>query len=242
MATVSIADQLKLLVDLQKIDGEIFRLRRNLNLKPAEAARLKEEHQKFTQELQQAETRYKALEVKRNQKETDLGQRDEQIRKHQAQLFAVKTNKEYTAMQKEIEGAKADKSVIEEEILKLMEEAERAKGEVSAEREQLKSREEELKTQLARIEEESKKTQASIEELKAKRGEAVPRMDPKILSQYERILQKKEGSALVPIVGNSCGGCHLILPPQAVNEVRMYARLVPCESCARILYYVEPDA
>ena len=145
-------------------------------------------------------------------------------------------------MQKEIEGAKADKSVIEEDILKLMEEAERAKAEVSSEREQLKSREEELKAQTARIEEETQRIKASIDELKVKRSEILPKVDPNVLSQYERILKNKEGSALVPIVGDSCGGCHLILPPQTVNEVRMYSRLVPCESCARILYYVEPDA
>ena len=236
MATVSIADQLKLLVDLQKIDGEAFRLRRRLAAKPAEAARLKEEHHRFTQGLQQVEARHKALEVKRNQRETDLGQREEQIRKLQGQLFQVKTNKEYTAMQKEIEGAKADKSVLEEDVLKLMEEIEASKTQVAAEREGLKTREAELKAQLDRITEESQAIQASLAELKAARQAALPSVDPTILAQYERILERKEGTALVPVVGDACGGCHMILPPQTVNEVQMYARLVPCEACARILY------
>ena len=236
MAAVSIADQLKLLVDLQKIDGEIFHLRRQLQANPAAAARLKEEHQRFTQGLQEAEARYKALEVKRNQREIDLGQKEEQIKKLQVQLFQLKTNKEYTVMQKEIEGLKADKSVLEEEVLKLMEEIERAKVQVSAEREQLKAREGELRSKLDGIEQESQRIKVSLEELKGKRGMALPKVDPSVLARYERILERKEGLALVPVVGDSCGGCHMILPPQAVNEVQMYARLVPCETCARILY------
>lgn len=236
MATVSIADQLKLLVDLQKVDGEIYRLRRRLEAQPAEAARLKEEHQRLTQGLQQVEARYKALEVKRNQKENDLGQKEEQIKKLQVQLFQVKTNKEYTAMQKEIEGFKADKSVFEEEVLKLMEEIDGAKAQVASERDQLKTREADLKSKLDGIEQESQRSKASIEELKGKRGAVVPKVDPTILAQYERILERKEGLALVPVVGDSCGGCHMILPPQAVNEVQIATRLVPCEKCARILY------
>lgn len=236
MATVSIADQLRILVDLQKIDGEIFCLRRQLQANPAAAARLKEEHQRFTLGLQQAEQRYKGLEVKRNQKETDLGQKEEQLKKLQVQLFQLKTNKEYSAMQKEIEGFKADKSVLEEEVLRIMEEIDGAKAQVVAEREQLKVREAELKSRLDAIEQESQKMRASAEELKAKRREALPKVDPGILAQYERILERKEGTALVPVVGDSCGGCHMILPPQAVNEVLANTRLVPCESCARILY------
>lgn len=237
MAAVSIADQLKVLVDLQRIDGEIFHLRRQLEAKPAEAARLKEEHQRFTQGLQQTEARYRALEVKRNQRETDLGQKEEQIKRLQVQLFQVKTNKEYSAMQREIEGFRADKSVLEEEVLRIMEEIDGAKALVVAEREQLKTRETELKSRLDGIEQESQGIQASIEELKGKRGAVIPKVDPGILSQYERILERKEGLALVPVIGgSSCGGCHMILPPQTVNEVQMNTRLVPCESCARILY------
>ncbi|MDD5756941.1 MAG: C4-type zinc ribbon domain-containing protein [bacterium] len=36
---------------------------------------------------------------------------------------------------------------------------------------------------------------------------------------------------------NSCGGCHMTLPPQVVNEVRKLDRLVLCESCSRILFW-----
>lgn len=236
MTTVSITDQLKTLIELQKLDGEIYRLRRDLNAQPAQAAQLKDEHAKRTLGLQTAEARTKSLELKRNQLETELGSKEQQIKKLQMQTYQVKTNKEYSALQLEIEGNKADKSVLEEEILKLMEEVDRAKGQVASEKEQLKVQEGELKIRLDQIEQESKKSQASIEQLQSARAALAPKVDLKMLSQYERILERKEGTALVPVRGNSCSGCNMILPPQAINEVMMSTRLIPCESCARILY------
>ncbi len=236
MTTISIADQLKILIELQKLDVEIYRLRRQLNAKPVETARLKEEHARMAQGLQAADARYKSLEVKRNQMETDLGLKEQQIRKFQGQLYQVKTNKEYSALQLEIEGLKADKSVLEEEILKWMEEVEKAKAQVAFEKERLRSEEASLNGRLALIEQESKEIQASIAQLQNGRAALTPKVDPPVLSQYERILERKEGSALVPVRDDACGGCNMKLPPQAINEVQMNARLIPCEFCARILY------
>ncbi len=241
MATVSISDQLKALVELQKLDGEIYRLCREVEAAPTQAARLKEEHGRSAQGLQAAEAKYKALEVKRNEMENDLGQKEQQIKKLQTQLFQLKTNKEYSAMQKEIEGLKADRSVLEEQILLVMEEVDRVKGQLSAERGELKAKEAQLAEQLQGLEGRAAGARESMERLGTERAALTPKVDPNILSQYERILERKEGQALVPVRGNACGGCNMVLPPQMLNEVLMGSRLVPCESCARILY-VEPTS
>ncbi len=241
MTTVSIADQLKVLVELQKLDGQIYQFRRELNAKPAEIAGLREEHARKNQGVQQAESRYKSLEVKRNQLETDLGQKEQQTKKFQVQLYQVKTNKEYAALQLEIAGLKADQSVLEEEILKIMEEVDRAKSQMVAERAALKAEEATLSSRIGAVEQESERIKASMEQIKAGRAELIEKVEPRILGQYERILERKEGSALVPVRGNACSGCNMVLPPQAINEIQMNTQLIPCESCARILY-IEPSS
>lgn len=239
MSAVSIADQIKALVELQQLDGEIYQIRRRMEAKPSEAAALKAEHQKAVQALQAVEAQYKALDLKRNQMEMDLGDKENQIRKLQGQLFQLKTNKEYTAMQKEIEGLKADKSVLEEEVLKVMEEADQMKGRFQSEREALKSKEGTLNAAVARMEEETRTLQNSIQQLHAQRKGLAPKVDRQILSRYERILEHHEGVALVPVRKQACGGCNMILPHQTINEIQMAERLITCESCARILY-IEP--
>jgi len=56
-----------------------------------------------------------------------------------------------------------------------------------------------------------------------------------------RILENKQGLALVPVVGSSCGGCHMNVTPQQRNAIKMNEELVFCEMCARILY-LEDDS
>jgi predicted nucleic acid-binding Zn-ribbon protein len=236
MATVSIADQLRFLVELQGLDAQIWRLQRELQAKPQEIADRKHQVQKILQQVQGLEGQVKTLEVKRNQMEMDLGDKENQIKKLQTQLFQVKTNKEYSAMTKEIEGFKADKSVLEEEILNFMEEIDRVKGHLGQERETLKAKESESTAEVARLEQESRQIQSSIQELQGQRSALIPKVDPPVLSRYERILQRKEGLALVPVRGDACGGCHMTLPPQMINEIQMGTRLIGCESCTRILY------
>lgn len=239
MTAVSITDQLKVLIELQKLDAQLYHFKRTLDLQPAEASQLKSGQQKAAQELQTVESQYKVLEVKRNTLETDLSQKETQIRKLQTQLFQVKTNKEYSALQKEIEGFKADQSVLEEEILKFMEEIDRIKARVQEERQALTVAQERLTRELDRIEQESRKIQADIQIIEEARGELTPNVDPAILSKYERILKRKEGIAIVPVKNEACSGCNMVLPPQMINEIHMSTRLIPCESCARILY-LEP--
>ena len=127
------------------------------------------------------------------------------------------------------------------EVLKLMEEIDRAKARMTSEREALKAREVTLNTNLSRIEDEIKKIEISMKQLRSDRSTLTPKVDPQILRRYERILENKAGLALVPVKGDACGGCHMKLPPQLINEVHLATRLVPCESCARILY-IEPSS
>jgi hypothetical protein len=71
------------------------------------------------------------------------------------------------------------------------------------------------------------------------RKQAVPEIDPKILSQYERILFNRDGLAIVSVKDNSCAGCNMFVPPQVINLIKMYERIVTCEICNRILYINE---
>ena len=239
MATIVITEQITILRELQTLDAQLYALRRQLNAKPEQINQIKAVQQQLVQQSQAVEARYKAAELKKSQKEMELGQKEEQIKKLQNQLALLKTNKEYSAMQHEIEGFKADKSVLEEEILKLMDEVDQVKASMSVERQNLKVKETETNGQIAVVEAEIQKLKESADQLTAQRGEIRVKVDSSILAKYEQILERKEGVALVPVRAGSCGGCNMLLPPQLINEVHMAKRLVLCEACARILYVVD---
>src|SRR3989338_9524733 len=79
----------------------------------------------------------KTIQVKRKEKEVDLASKETTMKKYNLQLMSVKTNKEYTSLQNEIEGLKADNSVLEEEILNFMEEIDSLRMRISKENESL---------------------------------------------------------------------------------------------------------
>ena len=98
---------------------------------------------------------------------------------------------------------------------------------------------ERLRAETARIERELTGIAGQVAELERTRKTLLPDVAPKALATYERILGIREGLAMVPLVHESCGGCHRRLPPQVINQVYLKADLVTCESCSRILYFDE---
>lgn len=64
-------------------------------------------------------------------------------------------------------------------------------------------------------------------------------MDSEVVFKFERIIKNKMGIGIVAIKGNVCMGCHMILPIQFANEVRIGEDFIFCPYCSRILYYEE---
>ncbi|HTL69675.1 MAG TPA: C4-type zinc ribbon domain-containing protein [Candidatus Eisenbacteria bacterium] len=234
----AINEQIKILAELQKVDSEIYRLRKELAGIPALQKKVEDDFEKKKAGMKAAEADLKAAQLKQKEKEGELASKEEKIKKLQGQLYSLKTNKEYTAMDLEIKGLKADNSLIEEEILRSFDGVEAAKAKCAAEKEALVIEEKKSKEETAVHTKRAAELTAAAAELDEKRKAYLPNIDPKLLSQYERVLKGREGLALVPVRNNSCGGCHIGLPPQTVNEVMMQEKLIFCEECARILYWM----
>src|SRR3990167_9254203 len=118
--TTVIHEQIKILVELQKIDSEIYRLKKELESHPLLKQKIEADFEKKKSRMKAAEEELKSAQLKQKEKDGDLQSKEEKIKKLQAQLYQLKSNKEYTAMEMEIKGLKADNSVLEEEILKLL--------------------------------------------------------------------------------------------------------------------------
>ncbi len=236
---MEIAEQLSLLVQLQGLDGQIYDLRRKRDGFPLLIKRLEDEYKRECEILSEGEKRLRSLLVKQKEKENELASKEETIKKCESQLYQLKTNEEYATMKKEIGGHNADKSVLEDEIIGILDEAEAAKKDVEKDKRAMKEEEAKLKTEKARCAGELKEIEARLNSLNAERAGMAAKADRGILAKYERILKGKDGLALVPVREDSCGGCHMNLPPQVINEIRMKSGLVYCEACARILYIEE---
>ncbi len=76
--------------------------------------------------------------------------------------------------------------------------------------------------------------------LRTERREQAARLDAAGLDKYERLRAKKNGLAVVPLLGTTCVGCRLSLPSADVQKVRADAVVNFCPHCGRILVYGGP--
>ena len=230
------ADQLETLKQLQALDGALFRLRKQEEEKPQELERVAAEVAAQEAQLKAVEERLKTLQLSQKENEGELQTREAHVKKLQGQLFQVKTNKEYTAIQREMNTLKADNSLLEEAILKLFDAIDHVAKE--RQREQARAAEQQARFRAARerLDRELISIREEMAQLEQRRDALTPMVPSQALATYEQILDIREGLAMVPLMGESCGGCHRKLPPQVVNQVYLKANLVTCESCSRILY------
>lgn len=236
---LNLEEQVKLLVELQGLDTQIFKLEKDLGSMPEEIKKMEGEFKENAGNLKKLEEGLKALQVNRKEKELDLEAKEGTIKKYQIQLYQVKTNKEYTALEQEIARVKADNSFLEEDIIKILDQIDAENQKIAKEKEFLKTEETRLSEERKRMDGDAKRIEGDLSRLKGQRSELVNNVDKSILLKYERIVRNKDGWAVVPVANEACQGCFRILPPQVINEIKMRKDLVFCDNCARILYIEE---
>jgi len=234
-------EQIRLLIELQGLDKQIFSLEAELATKPDDIKRMEAEYKEKEEATKEADSELKKIQLVHKDKEIQLKTKEDSIAKLQSQLYQIKTNKEYTAMEHEINGARADCSMLEEEIINLLDQIDEAQKRKTERADLLNAEKGKSEDEKKRIAEESKKIETELNGLKKERGDLAQKTDKTILSKYERILHNKSGQALVPVRNNACQGCFLDMPPQVINEINLREDLVFCESCARILYIEEEN-
>jgi predicted nucleic acid-binding Zn-ribbon protein len=236
---VSVKEQIRFLIQLQELDSKIYGLEKEKTDIPRQVAELQSRFDEKKANLKNLEEKEKSMAVKRKEKEIDLASKEENIRKLNGQLASLKSNKEYQAMLSQIASLKTDNSVLEEDILKIMDEQDAIKKDVAKEKSYLADEEKKFQDEKEKVDERLKEIEYQINDLSAKRGRIIPCVDKRSYALYERILKGKNGLALVKVKDYACQGCFIAVTPQVVNEIKMQDKIITCESCARILYLEE---
>lgn len=224
-----------MLRQLQEVDTQIYRLRREKDDMPREIDALKTAFEAKKASLAAAEKLSLDAQKEKKEREIEFASREEAAKKLQGQLYQLKTNKEYNTMLQQIQDAKADASLIEDKILESMDKIDAAKNAVDAEKLKLQAEEQVFNAEKARIDARAREMDEKIAQLDNQRKHLLPGIDSKILADYDRILKSREGLAIVGVKDNMCGGCNLKVPAQIINLISKYELVQKCEACNRIL-------
>src|SRR4051812_17459577 len=146
--------------------------------------------------LKDAQTRLRQQQSRAGQLDLDMRARDAHIEKLRTQQQTAKNNKEYQAFLIEINTGKVDKAKVEEEAMRLMEQADKAGAETGAITAQLDAERKRLTELAAQIDETLKALQVEVDALKPAREAAAAALPPKILAEFERLSDRFDGEAL----------------------------------------------
>ena len=229
--------QLELLWELQKIDLGLKSIQEEKDRYPTEMKKLDEKQKVETERIEKEKEKIESLEKTRRQKEGQLTLEQEKIKRAEAKMFEVKTNKEYQALLGEIDAIKGANSRMEEEILRVMDEIDELKKDLS-------KREKDVGATLEKIEAERKKLQQQmghdekVWEKQMERREALSKqIETKLVKLYDTLKEKRQGVGVVGVKRETCQGCFVNVPPQLFIEVQKNNTLVRCPHCNRILYW-----
>ncbi len=230
--------QLRTLIDLQALDTRIAALEGDLARLPREIAAVHAAVEEARAAVETAKARLDAARKSQRAKEKDLEDNRVKRQKFEGQLYQVKTNKEYSAVLSEIEEVKQEKARIEEEILSFMEQQERAAADVKEAEARFKAREAQGRSEEATLAEKLRGAEADLALVKSERAQVARELPPSVLADYDKILRHR-GVAIVEVTKpNFCGGCHVTMTPQRLQELRQQSALIHCESCGRYLYWI----
>ncbi|HNR12888.1 MAG TPA: C4-type zinc ribbon domain-containing protein [Thermodesulfobacteriota bacterium] len=236
-------EQLELLKQLQGIDTVLSKIETRRQDIPRMLQRIEKERTKREQLYEKEQLSLKKVDEDKRKNEQKLKEQNERLRKSQDKLTAVKTNREYHAVLKEIEDINHAASELETEILKCMEEADRI-GQL------LKTEEDGYRDWIGQSEKQQRELQGEVLHcdedaalLQEQRLRVVEKIDSDLLARYERLRERRQGLAVVAVVGGLCQGCNINIPPQQTIELQKDpGTIMNCPFCNRIIYSSQEHA
>lgn len=233
---VSIKEQIALFVELQEVDMTTLRLREQKAQLPETPAAVKRLIQQAQQTMTVATNLQKETQASWKSLEIDLETQEASIRKSKGRLNDLKTNKEYQAHLFEIDLAGKKLGQVEEQLLLIMDRAESVDQQVLNAKEEMVRQEAALEAALIKVEVAEADIDRELDVLSHSHERLVRQLDEKLLKQYEQVRSSHSGRPMVPILGGTCSGCQLQVPPQLVSEVKRGEALHVCSHCQRFLF------
>jgi len=227
-------ERLKALAELQKVDLEVVALRKSAEVYPKQMGELERELSVAKSEVEAERTKLLDVERQRRTLEQNIAEEKEKVRKWEARLAEQRSTREYAALAREIDIAKKANTTMAEELVEL--------GKIQAQlREVVKGKDQQYAAKVADVGGKLNELRAKVagfegqvKELEGKRAEVAKAVHPPLLSRYETV-RRRRIPALVTVVGGTCQGCNMSVPPQLYNNLKTSLETDICPSCHRII-------
>lgn len=226
----------KLQVILQKkfvLEDKINSIPADLKAEEAQLRSAQEKYQNLSDFFDSLQSEQKSLAIKYDDA---FNKRIE----YEKQMEFINTQREFEALTKQLEEAR----ISEQSFLKMRNsktaELEKVKTDLEAEKAELDALEERVREEKGKVNSEISSINEEIATLDAECDSIKAGVIPEDLyEKFSNIVKKKDGFGIVPVYGQVCTGCDLILPVQFVIDLELKTEkgeIEYCPYCSRIIY------
>ena len=232
-------EQIKKLINIQNIEIEISKIQAKLDGVSLKLEALDAGVSEFESKLESETLQLENLKKQYRELESDSQMNISQIKKSQEKLRAVKTNKEYQSILKEIEDIQGKNSLVEDEMINGLDRMEESEKAISIKNEEFLSHRDQVNLEKEEIAKEAEDNRKRLAELETDWKNFSAGINLELMQKYMAVKAKVKHTAVAAVHNAVCQGCNLNIPPQLNNELQRFENLKFCPHCQRIIFWKE---
>lgn len=228
------------LAELHQIHLQLKQVQDKLAAGPKRIAAHRQLVEKRAAEAEQYHQRLTELRMAADAKNLQLKSNEKQIADLKAKLNAAASNREFGIIKSQIDADTMANSVLEDEILEILEQADAVRAKIAAAETQQAAAASELErvtTEVTAAEPELRREAAECEE---SLGIAERSLPGEVAVVYRRLVNAHSAGALASVESKACSACFALLAPNELVELNV-GKYLFCRSCGRLLYRAETD-
>jgi hypothetical protein len=229
--------QITALYELQHRDRQLIALERKLDAIPNRLRELDDDLTKLEAMLVAERKKCDDTRTFERSQRAQLAEEEDLVRVNKQKVSQVKTARELTATQRELESTRRMMTTRTEEIRKLQQGVEETEQRIAAMQTALDELRASADAERKRLTDLKAKVEVKIDRLRISRQGLTSALDKELLGNYDRIRRRLGGLAFVAAHRERCMACKMVIPHQIFVVLRKGDEIPSCESCGRLLYW-----
>ena len=229
--------ELEKLVDLQKTDTNIRRLKKSIETADERRASIEQEFEQHAFSIREVQGNRDRLHAERADLERQIAENKTYLERADRNLKHAQNQKEYETAMRETDALQKQIAAYETQIIEKMTGAEEVEKELESRAEEINSIDAKRDGALSEFDAQLTADREELDEELKKRNEVFVTLPAQLAAVYNRLAQRsRDGIAVAEVVNGSCSACFMSLRPQMQVEVKRGDQIITCESCTRILF------
>jgi len=232
-----VKETLQFLVELQELEDSLRSLtqmrkrRESLEIENAETLEF------FETMLTEREAALSEVSTFCKEKNSEIEEAEGNARRARSRLSQIKSQRELTALNKELDTARRTNLARSEELAKLTEQLEASQTDYEKKKAEHAALVEAMADTQKALTESIDAAEVAANDQRTRQVEIKKQVDRTLVSRFERILRGRDGSAVVLMNNETCSACRMNVSPQVYIRLQRMETIENCDHCKRLLVF-----